>query len=128
MKEEKSINCLYQIFSPLNAELNPIYHLLALLETHHILHISRIRVKLYTQLRVSVWLQVVYMALYSDVLFLVPVLQSGMASCNWMKWKLHHTLSYTEGTETSALDSSHTMFILCCTCPNSPSHLATLLI
>jgi hypothetical protein len=32
-------------FTPLNAELNPICHLLALLETHHILHISRIRVK-----------------------------------------------------------------------------------
>ena len=32
-------------FNPLNAELNPICHLLALLEDHHILHISRIRVK-----------------------------------------------------------------------------------
>ena len=29
----------------LNAELNPICHLLALLEAHHILHVSRIRVK-----------------------------------------------------------------------------------
>ena len=28
----------------LNAELNPIYYLLALLETHHILYVSRIRV------------------------------------------------------------------------------------
>jgi hypothetical protein len=31
--------------NPLNAELNPICHLLTLLATHHILHISRIRVK-----------------------------------------------------------------------------------
>jgi hypothetical protein len=31
--------------NPLNAELNPIGHLLALLEAHHILHVSRIRVK-----------------------------------------------------------------------------------
>ena len=31
--------------NPLNAELNPIYHLLALLGAHHILHVSRIRVK-----------------------------------------------------------------------------------
>jgi len=31
-------------FNPLNAELNPICHLLALLGSHHILHISRIRV------------------------------------------------------------------------------------
>ena len=30
--------------NPLNAELNPICHLLALLEAHHILHVSRIRV------------------------------------------------------------------------------------
>jgi hypothetical protein len=32
--------------SPLNAQLNPICHLLALLGAHHILCISRIRVKL----------------------------------------------------------------------------------
>ena len=32
--------------NPLNAELNPICHLLALLGAHHILHVSRIRVKL----------------------------------------------------------------------------------
>jgi len=31
-------------FEGLNAELNPIYHLLALLGAHHILHVSRIRV------------------------------------------------------------------------------------
>jgi len=30
--------------NPLNAELNPICHLLALLGTHHILHVSRITV------------------------------------------------------------------------------------
>jgi len=34
------------LISPLNAELNPICHLLALLGAHHILHISRIRVKI----------------------------------------------------------------------------------
>jgi hypothetical protein len=34
------------LINPLNAELNPIYHLLALLGAHHILHVSRIRVKL----------------------------------------------------------------------------------
>jgi hypothetical protein len=31
-------------FNPLNAELNPICYLLALLGAHHILHVSRIRV------------------------------------------------------------------------------------
>ena len=32
-------------FNPLNAELNPICHLLLLLGAYHILHVSRIRVK-----------------------------------------------------------------------------------
>jgi len=31
--------------NPLNAELNPIFHLLALLGAHHIFHVSGIRVK-----------------------------------------------------------------------------------
>ena len=31
--------------NPLNAEINPICYLLALLGTHHFLHVSRIRVK-----------------------------------------------------------------------------------
>ena len=33
------------LLNPLNAELNPICYLLALLGAHHILHVSRIRVK-----------------------------------------------------------------------------------
>jgi len=33
------------MFNPLNYELNPICHLLALLGAHSILHVSRIRVK-----------------------------------------------------------------------------------
>ena len=36
---------IYMSFSPLNAKLNPICHLLALLGAHHILHVSRVRVK-----------------------------------------------------------------------------------
>ena len=32
------------MINPLNAKLNPICHLLALLGSHHILHVSRIRV------------------------------------------------------------------------------------
>ena len=31
------------VANPLNAELNPICHLLALLGAHHILHVSRVR-------------------------------------------------------------------------------------
>ena len=33
-----------QYFNPLNAKLNPICHLLAVLGAHHILHVSRLRV------------------------------------------------------------------------------------
>jgi hypothetical protein len=33
------------IINALNAELNPICHILALLGAHHILHVSRLRVK-----------------------------------------------------------------------------------
>ena len=35
----------YKAFNPLNAVLNPIYHLLALFEAHRIPHVSMIRVK-----------------------------------------------------------------------------------
>ena len=35
-------------FNPLKPELNPICYLLALLGAHHFLHVSRIRVKLFT--------------------------------------------------------------------------------
>ena len=45
-----TINRTYysHIFNPLKPELNPICYLLALLGTHHFLHVSRIRVKLLT--------------------------------------------------------------------------------
>ena len=32
--------------NPLNAELNPVRHLLALAGAHHFVHVSRVRVKL----------------------------------------------------------------------------------
>ena len=34
------------IINPLNAELNPIHHLLALVGARHVVNVSRIRVKL----------------------------------------------------------------------------------
>ena len=40
-----SIGGTFPSVNPLNAELNPICHLLALLGAHHIFHASRIRVK-----------------------------------------------------------------------------------
>ena len=45
---------LVRFIKILNAELNPICHLLALLGAHHILHVSRIRVK-WSCFVVSVW-------------------------------------------------------------------------
>ena len=42
--------------NPLNPELNPICHLLALLGAHHFLHVSRIRVKLLTLRRLMLYM------------------------------------------------------------------------
>jgi len=39
------VDVVPQLINPLNAELNPICHLLALLGAHPILHVSRIRDK-----------------------------------------------------------------------------------
>jgi hypothetical protein len=61
MKEERSINCLYQIFQS------------------------------YTQLTLFVWLQAVRFALYCDGLFAVPVLHSDVASSDWMKWNVNRS-------------------------------------
>jgi len=43
-------NIIWGSFNPLNAELNPICHLLALLGVHYFLHVSRIRVNACHQL------------------------------------------------------------------------------
>jgi hypothetical protein len=45
---EVGSNSLYPkyLINPLNAELNPICYLLALLGAHHFLHVSRIRVNM----------------------------------------------------------------------------------
>jgi len=45
MNTADRIYILNNVFNPLNAELNPICYLLALLGAHHFLHVSRIRVK-----------------------------------------------------------------------------------
>jgi len=44
--------------NPLNAELNPICHVLALLEPHHILHVSWIRFNSFIKIVVKVNLYV----------------------------------------------------------------------
>jgi len=47
--------------NPLNAELNPICHLLALLGAHHFLHVSRIRVK---SLNLRLLMSYIYIYIY----------------------------------------------------------------
>ena len=44
-------------FNPLNAELNPICHLLALLGAHHVFHVSGLRVKPLIKIPYTVYLQ-----------------------------------------------------------------------
>ena len=44
--EEHTVIIVVLVINHLNAELNPICHLLALVGTHHILHVSRVRVKI----------------------------------------------------------------------------------
>ena len=51
-------------FNSLNAELNPIRYFLALLGTHHFLHVSRIRVK-------SLTLRQLMSYIYMEHLFLM---------------------------------------------------------
>jgi len=52
-----------ECFNPLNAELNPIYHLVALLGVHHFLHVSRMRVKSLT-LRLLMSYIYIYICIY----------------------------------------------------------------
>ena len=70
------LNCLntrsrgFNNFNPLNAELNPICYLLALLGAHHFLHVGRIRVKL-LNLRLLMSYIYIYIYIYMERLFLM---------------------------------------------------------
>ena len=57
------------LFNPLNAELNPIFHLVALVGAHYILHVSRIRVNIYIYIMHLVLLFVLSNLLNLKVLF-----------------------------------------------------------
>ena len=56
-----------KLFNPLNPELKPICYLLALLGTHHFLHVSRIMVKLLTFRRLMSYIYILYGAPILDV-------------------------------------------------------------
>jgi hypothetical protein len=47
------VNRLKNNVNPLNAQLNPICPLLALFGAHHILHVSRVRVKIYIKIDIK---------------------------------------------------------------------------
>ena len=61
--------CLIYMINPLNAELNPICYLLALLGAHHFLHVSRIRVKKTLVVIDGLW---PYSCTFAKLLFAVP--------------------------------------------------------
>ena len=63
------------INNPLNTELNPIRHLLALVGARHIVHVSGIRVKLYA----CCWL----CHCMHPSSFMIPTVAAFMASSNW---------------------------------------------
>jgi len=54
-------------FNPLNTELNPICHLLALLGTHHIHHVSRIGVKYIHFLTINIYTIIGWLMLPASV-------------------------------------------------------------
>jgi hypothetical protein len=65
------------IFNPLNAELNPICHLLALLGAHPIFHISRIKVKdESTGSYICLWKLAVAVATYVSICIIYRILPS----------------------------------------------------
>ena len=59
-----------KMINPLNAELNPICQLLALLGVHHFLYVSRIKVKSLT-LRLLMSYIYIYIYIYMEHLFLM---------------------------------------------------------
>ena len=64
------VNIKYLKFNLLNAELNPICYLLALLGAHHFLHASRIRVKSLTLrlLKSYIYIHIyIYMYIYINI-------------------------------------------------------------
>jgi len=62
-----SIGKLMVYFNPLNTELNPICHLLALLGAHPIFHISRIRVNTVLNATTYTYLKGVYVESWQHI-------------------------------------------------------------
>jgi hypothetical protein len=87
--------------NPLNDELNPIYHLLALLGAHHILHVIRIRVNLTFLLKPSLLTEIglklkVYKTGYK-VRQYIPIVKPTRRTCFSNYLLLHNTLHVSDG-------------------------------
>ena len=79
-------------FNPLNAELNPICQLLALLETHPLLHVSRIRVK---QLKTNFFFLVTY--LLFCLFYKVTVFWINFNSCRGLVYMFMNLVIFSYG-------------------------------
>jgi hypothetical protein len=103
-----------EIINPLNTELNPIYHFLALLGAHpiHVLHVSRIRVKLNDRKAPELLWKTVYICICQVVCSPNNMQRSDLAAfwttsslfCNWI---LCLSLSVTQ-TSTHTTTNTHT--------------------
>jgi hypothetical protein len=87
VKTASSFHTLY-IFNPLNAKLNSIYHLLALLGANHIFHISKVRVR---HLLVVVHSKFSAFPAYPN--FQNQVVGSSGNACDLFHCQLEHSLS-----------------------------------
>jgi hypothetical protein len=77
------------IINPLNAELNSIYHLLALLGAHHILHVSKIRFK---HISIIPNKYTVFYSLHICTVFIVRVSFLHSTPSGRILWSLFKTL------------------------------------
>ena len=72
LRNSSLINIVQISINPLNAELNPICCLLALLGAHHFRHVSRIRIKSLTLRRLMSYIYIyIYIYIYMEHLFLM---------------------------------------------------------
>jgi hypothetical protein len=69
------------VFNPLNAELNPIWPLPALFGAHHILHVSRIRVKLYVNF--AIYIRFIPSVIEVNIPQYMPVYNVHPLANNW---------------------------------------------
>ena len=77
------------VLNPLNTELNPICHLLALLGAHHFLHVSRIRLKVNVGSGMRD-LRYIITSLYIQIITIVT------RTANWHTSKIEFCTKYIE--------------------------------